>query len=118
MICIKCGRECPENQNFCDGCMAEMERYPVKPGTPVLLPRRQNTAKRPARRRPNISPEEQLKALRKSNRRLLAILFLAVVIIAALLFPAVEHLTQEVSTVITGQNYSPIDPTESTEAIP
>ena len=40
MSCMKCGKEVSEDQVFCPECLAEMERYPVKPGTPVLLPHR------------------------------------------------------------------------------
>ena len=36
MSCMKCGKEVSEDQVFCPECLAEMERYPVKPGTPVL----------------------------------------------------------------------------------
>ena len=40
MACLKCGRETGEKQVFCDGCIEIMSQYPVKPGTPIVLPKR------------------------------------------------------------------------------
>lgn len=41
MSCMRCGKETEESQVFCAECLADMERHPVKPGTPVQLPVRQ-----------------------------------------------------------------------------
>lgn len=38
MNCIRCGKETEENHVFCDECLKDMEQYPVKPGTPIVLP--------------------------------------------------------------------------------
>ena len=38
MSCLKCGQEVSAGQIFCDSCLADMERHPVKPGTPVIIP--------------------------------------------------------------------------------
>lgn len=38
MNCMKCGREIPVGQVFCDGCLKVMETYPVKPDTAIHLP--------------------------------------------------------------------------------
>lgn len=48
MSCIRCGRDTEDNQVFCVECLADMERHPVKPGTPIQLPVRmqQPSAKR------------------------------------------------------------------------
>lgn len=40
MSCMRCGKEINENQVFCDECLADMDRHPVKPGTPIQLPQR------------------------------------------------------------------------------
>ena len=40
MSCMRCGREIDETQVFCAECLADMERHPVKPGTPIQLPTR------------------------------------------------------------------------------
>ena len=69
MSCMKCGKEVSEDQVFCPECLAEMDRYPVKPGTPVLLPHREPIAaqrkRRPLKR--VRKPEEQLAALRAAD---------------------------------------------------
>ena len=41
MNCAKCGREIEKDQVFCTVCLEEMERHPVKPGTPIQLPQRE-----------------------------------------------------------------------------
>ena len=41
MSCIRCGKDTIENNIFCSECLADMERHPVKPGTPILLPNRE-----------------------------------------------------------------------------
>lgn len=48
MSCMRCGKETNEGQVFCAECLADMERHPVKPGTPIQLPQRsdRNAAKR------------------------------------------------------------------------
>ena len=43
MSCMRCGKETKEDQAFCDECLEEMERYPIKPGTPIQLPLRDDT---------------------------------------------------------------------------
>lgn len=40
MKCMKCGTAISSDQVFCESCRDEMERYPVKPGTPIQLPNR------------------------------------------------------------------------------
>lgn len=40
MKCIRCARETTDNHVFCDECLKEMELYPVKSDTPVVLPDR------------------------------------------------------------------------------
>lgn len=40
MSCIRCGRLAEENQVFCNACLEDMQKHPVKPDTPVHLPDR------------------------------------------------------------------------------
>ena len=66
MSCMKCGKEVSEGQVFCQECLAEMEKYPVKPGTPLPLPIRPREAvvhKRSYRK--SRKPEEQIVSLRR-----------------------------------------------------
>ena len=87
MNCIKCGINVPENQVFCDACLAEMEKYPVKPDVTVVLPPRKETpvVKKKSRKR-TIPAEEQLRRVKAKLR--LAHLTLAVVFICFLLLAA------------------------------
>ena len=38
MKCMRCGRDTTEQQVFCDDCLADMARHPVKPDVAVYLP--------------------------------------------------------------------------------
>lgn len=42
MSCIRCGKETDVSQVFCPECLEDMQRHPVKPGTPIQLPNREN----------------------------------------------------------------------------
>ena len=96
MSCMKCGKAVSEGQLFCEECLSEMERYPVKPGTPVLLPNRE--ALIPQRKRRSVKrprkPEEQVAALR-STVRLLSVILCLVLVIAALSIALNIHLMGE-----------------------
>ncbi|MBQ2893467.1 MAG: hypothetical protein IJE24_04960 [Oscillospiraceae bacterium] len=89
MNCIKCGISVPENQVFCDTCLADMEKYPVKPDVTVVLPQRKEAvvSKKKSRKR-TIPPEEQLRRV-KSRLRLahltLAVVFICFLLVAAML---------------------------------
>lgn len=87
MNCIKCGVKVPENQVFCDACLADMEKYPVKSDVTVVLPHREEApvTKKKSRKR-TIPPEEQLRRVTLKLR--LAHLTLAVVFICFLLMAA------------------------------
>ena len=63
MNCIKCGVTIPENQVFCDACLADMEKYPVKPDITVSLPHREEApvSKKKSRRQRTLPVEEQLR---------------------------------------------------------
>lgn len=95
MNCMKCGRELKGTEVFCPECSAEMEKYPVRPGTPVQLPPRTFTApqKKRARRR-NLKPEEQVARLRHSVRWLsiaLIVLLLAFGLVTVMLLQLLEQ---------------------------
>ena len=90
MNCIKCGVKIPENQVFCDACLADMEQYPVKPDITVVLPHREEipVSKKKSRKRTALPPEEQLRRV-KSKLRLahltLAVVFICFLLVAAML---------------------------------
>ena len=109
MQCLKCGREIDPEQVFCADCLAEMEKYPVKPGTVVHIPHRppQSSVKKPtAHRYPAASPEEQVKKLKKRVSALSFALFLAVSVIAAIVWQGWKHFMGHDTGFLPGQNYS------------
>lgn len=114
MNCLKCGRETGGEQVFCEDCLLEMAKYPVKPGTAVKLPERREPAPfRRALKRRTVSPEEQVKILRKRNRHLILALLISLITIALLIYPALCHLVEDHYK--PGQNYSVVTTaTEST----
>ena len=71
MNCVKCGREIPEDQVFCEHCLAEMERYPVNPYTAIHIPARpqEEIVKKPVKRKHIPTAEELLLKTRKKLRR-------------------------------------------------
>lgn len=95
MNCMKCGRELKGTEVFCPECAAEMEKYPVKPGTPVQLPPRTFTppVKKKIRRRV-LKPEEQVSKLRHSVRWLSLALIVLILCFAAVTVMLLQMLEQ------------------------
>lgn len=108
MQCMKCGREIPAGQVFCEECLAEMTEYPVKPGTVVTLPSRpkQTASRKTANHRPTVSLEEQVKKQGKIIRGLSWCLTLSVALLIAVSALTVSLLTEETDQALPGQNYS------------
>ena len=86
MSCMRCGVDTGEKEVFCSECLASMEKYPVKPGTPVHLPMRAvlPDIKKPTRKKSGNTPEEQISRLRNMVRRLTGALIAALLIIVLL----------------------------------
>ena len=76
MKCLRCGVETGDQQVFCKECLASMEQYPVKPGTPITLPDRRVAAEpqRAVRKKRELSPEEQLARVNRLVQLLVAAL--------------------------------------------
>ena len=108
MNCVKCGRETAEEQVFCDVCLGEMEDYPVKPGTAVLIPNRNQEGpvkKVKTRRRPIRTLSEQLLHLKKVVLRL-RILVAVLLLICGALFFLVDRMWGDLNDQsLPGQNY-------------
>ena len=121
MYCMKCGREMEAEQAFCEDCLLEMEKYPVKPGTAVQLPVRKpvHQARKMSKRR-TISPEEQIARLKKRIWFLCGILVVTVALMAAMIYPTVTYFIRNYN-LRPGQNYhtetTPTVVTESVETI-
>ena len=109
MNCMKCGVEIPENQVFCDHCLSVMKDYPIKPDAHIHLPKRESPAespKRPARKKRNLTHEEQLSALRLKVLRLqLTAAILAFLLCIASAFLGLK-LFEDLTKPDTGRNYT------------
>lgn len=119
MICMKCGREIGTEQAFCDACLEEMKKYPVKPGTPVHLPlqRKAPDRRKAQSRRRTISPEEQIRTLKKRIWFLSGILLVTLALLAAMIYPTVNFFIRNYH-LRPGQNYNTIITTEAPETTP
>ena len=106
--CVKCGRPAAADQAFCPECLAEAEKYPVKPGVVVLLPQRDRSVKTPSRRRhPAVAPEEQLQKLKQHVITLWLALVLAVGAAGILGWLVMDdYLEEKAVSLRPGQNYS------------
>ena len=110
MYCMKCGRETENETVFCQDCLAEMEKYPVQPGTVVLLPRRREPSMlKKIPKRHLITMEEQLVFLRKAVMVLSILLGICLAAIALMFKPTMHYVLGE--HVEIGQNYSSVVPT-------
>ena len=76
--CIKCGRETAQDGVFCEECLADMEKHPVKPGTPVVLHQKPAVPIRRAPTRKVRKPEEQIRSLKRAITTLWAVIILLV----------------------------------------
>ncbi len=108
MQCLRCGREIPAGDVFCQECLASMEKYPVKPDTPILLPKRQEPAaqKKQMPRRPVTPPEEQVKRLKRRLRIVSALLVLGIALGCVAAWLGYRYIQENRSKYLPGQNYS------------
>ena len=111
MNCLRCGRETPNEQIFCERCLENMKKYPVKTGTAVHLPDRNALEYRPQVIHRQPSPEEQLQQLRKTVRVLItAVTLLSVSLgITAWLLIRSSLNTQRTMPGNMGRNYTAVE---------
>ena len=114
MNCMKCGQETENEQVFCQHCLQIMEKYPVRPGTVVLLPRRREAVVKKVVKRHTIAPEEQIKALRKQLAILWIVLVVCLAAIVLMMNPTLHYALDK--HVEIGQNYTTVTTTTSTPA--
>lgn len=106
MHCMKCGKEIPEGQVFCDECLEVMTKYPVKPDTPVQI------LKRPAR--PDKKHARQLsqkEIIQKQSRKIRVLIWIVVLHFVALCLVGglfLEKLSQDDPASSSGSSHSPL----------
>ena len=115
MYCLRCGRETEEDQAFCLECQKEMAKCPVDPNAVVQLPvRKPVPPRKPVKRR--ISPEEQVKFLKRRIRLYTCLLAAALLVILGLSIPAIRDYGKEQFQI--GQNYSTVKPSTGPAEVP
>ena len=107
MNCIKCGRELRGELVFCGQCKDEMEKYPIKPGTPIHLPVRPEVpeVKKKHREKKKLSPGARIRRLRTSVRLLIIALIVALLAFILTAFLALHLLEQRDHQNQIDQNY-------------
>ena len=108
---MKCGKETKSDRFFCQEGLDEMERYPVKPDTPVYLPPVIRQERKTQRFSPPPAPEEQVAQLRRTNRRLRVFLLLAVLIVGVLC--DLSLLPKETQDAMVEGRYQPVGTSNS-----
>ena len=99
MKCMKCGTTITSDQVFCNTCQEDMERYPVKPGTPIQLPNRAEKVSTKTSHKKAKKPEEII----ANMRSLLFWLLLLVVALATALAITLSMLLAEPDDAATQQ---------------
>lgn len=112
MECLKCGRE--TDQTFCTQCREVMQRYPVKPDTAIQLPKREESVRRPVRKKAPLTPEMRIEQLKGTIHSLWRMIF-ALLLVITLLATACCWLYRQRKVPVLGQNYSTVtQPTADT----
>ena len=115
MNCLKCGRETTEDHVFCDSCREEMKKYPVRPGTAVLLPKRPKAAVVKKQRHHVHAPAQPEDMIRKLKRqRTWLIVLLTVVLIGIVSTVLLYFGYDKAEKLLPGQNYSAMETTAPT----
>ena len=103
MNCMKCGAEIKGEQVFCDECLTQMARYPVRPNVVVQLPPHQDALA--ARKRKPLRKErdliEQNRNLRAWIRWLSVLLLIALLGFGLMTFLFLRYLDQQDTKTVT-----------------
>lgn len=97
MKCLKCGKAVSGLSEFCEECLADMSQHPVKPDTPVVLPKRENILPVKHSRKRALKPEQQLQSLRLMIRLLIAL----VILLSVSLIVCIVVLLEKMGTPVT-----------------
>lgn len=86
MKCMRCARETAPQQVFCNACLEDMARHPVRSDTPIYLPVRkpkEAPRKKSRRFRRERTAEEMVMILRKRVKVLTALTVIMVMMLSA-----------------------------------
>lgn len=114
MHCMKCGTELSSDQVFCDSCLGEMERYPVRPGIAVHLPQREelDSAKKTPPRKKAPTPEDALIKLRNAVLWLSGLVLVLAIALGIATVMLVQNSQSNQPDETIGKNYSTIAPNQ------
>ena len=110
MNCMKCGVEIDSTQVFCEACLADMKRFPVKPGTRIQLPNRpvmEVVKKQPSKKR-RLTEAEKIHGLRQIINWLSVALVAALLLLGFAISLLLDEPGAEDSAENIGQNYNTI----------
>lgn len=115
MNCMKCGKELKISGVFCEECLAEMEKYPVKSNISVHLPHRPapTPTRKRSRKQQHVKPEDQIRHLKKVRNWLCLLLTVAILAFAATAAMLLHYLDVDVEDFGIGQNYGTIETDET-----
>ena len=113
MNCMKCGRELKTSGVFCEDCLADMEKYPVKPNITIHLPYRPAPAPVRKRKQKYVKPEDQIRHLKKVRNWLIGLLIVAILAFAASAAMLLHLLDVDAEDFGIGQNYGTIEADET-----
>ena len=110
MNCLKCGTECDESAVFCSSCLEAMKQYPVKPGTPVLLPHRVelSAVKKASPRKKQPTIEEKLARSRRTTQFLGTLLAIVLLLLSFTVYFLHQALNTNTPPENIGQNYNTV----------
>ncbi len=110
MYCLRCGKDTTDKQVFCNSCLESMDKYPIKPGTSVQLPKRK--APIPVKksfRRPKATTAEELVVHMRKAIRFLAVLLTLSLLLLSIAGGLLIHYWQDAPEAPTGQNYTVVN---------
>ena len=114
MYCMKCGKEIGENRVFCDDCLEVMSHYPVRQGTPVLLPSiATSPEKKPTPKKRQLTPEDHLARFRLATRWLSVALISTLLVLGITISLLVNEMNAPASNDI-GKNYNTVGTIDKT----
>lgn len=102
MKCLKCGSTINSGQVFCQVCQEDMDRHPVKPGTPIVLPNRPERPVGKSSHKRIRKAEDQIANLRSFIFWLLLLvvaLITALAITVTMLLSATEEVPTEAASI-------------------
>lgn len=116
MNCMKCGISVAEKQVFCESCLQDMSRYPVKPNVQVTIPVRPavSTAKKRGRRHRGSGQDEQIRSLRFRLRLAHTALIVILIAFFTLAGLMVKYISENQTQYTPGQNYGTMPSTDPT----